>query len=101
MTGRDIKNPNFSFLSRMATPEPEERGQVMKMGEEEELLKQLRDTVRLAGIVAIELMQDEDMANALATFYKNLFDALRAKDFSIEAALQLVCNAKPPTLGKP
>lgn len=72
----------------------------MEKDEKQEMLKQLRDMVRLSGIVAIEIMQDKDLTNALAEFYKNLYDALIAKDFSIEAAMRILCGATIPSLGK-
>jgi type II secretory pathway component HofQ len=46
--------------------------------------------------LAKELLQDKEYAEAVAVFYRNLYDALVRKGFSKEQAMQIIVSAKIP-----
>ncbi len=54
----------------------------------ETILEQMKKQMR----IVYDMMGDEGMAEAVATMYKNLFEALKKKGFSDEQALNIVSS---------
>lgn len=77
-------------------PSPEEMRQIMQMtmGAMVSVMGPMAEAVIEAQLV---MAARPDTAERLATFKKNLFDALVKKGFSADQALQIVLTTQPPT----
>ena len=63
------------------------------------LEQKARTTALFAAKLAIGLMHDEELIEAVASFYMKLFEALTKEGFTPDYAMRIICTAKLPTLG--
>lgn len=62
--------------------------------------EQLRSTMEIMFGVMLDVMTSPDMAEAMARFYKNLYDALIAQGFTEEQAMEITTSMPLPISNK-